>query len=303
MIIHMIHSCPRSGARNRLAAGKFAFVLLLAATALRATGQDMTNRLDSPGDGYFSGWFARVSRIQAEQPHWITPMTTVTPRLEEEFRFDQSWESTSKGSQVTSYGAGKGLELIPFDNIEVILGVPAWQAYNKPAGMDGFADDSFLFKYRLAAANEENGNYIATAFLGLGVPTGKEKLTSDNYTVTPTIAVGKGWGDFDVQSTLGLSIPDNGSAPKGAGMPLQLNTALQYRLAGVLWPEVEVNYTYWGNGEHEGKNQVFLTPGFLLGRFPIWNRVGVTFGLAYQAALTDKPTFNHNFLLSMRIPF
>jgi len=115
--------------------------------------------------------------------------------------------------------------------------------------------------------------------------------------------LGKGWGNFDVQSTLGVSIPDNGAAADGSGTPLQINTALQYNLIKVLWPEVEVNYTYWGNGEHEGKNQVFVTPGFLLGRFPIWNRVGVTIGLAYQVALTDKPTFNHNFLLSMRIPF
>jgi len=292
------HKFKRSSAR--------AFAVFLLLTALmsgRAPAQDSTNRLDSPGNGYFSDWFARVSRIQSEQPHWITPMTTVTPRLEEEFRYDQSWESNNKGSHITSYGSGKGLELIPWDNIEVILGVPAWQSYNKPAGKDGFADDSFLLKYRIAAADEENGNYIVTAFLGLSVPSGKQQLTEDHYIVTPTLALGKGWGDFDVQQTLGVSIPDEGAAPEGSGTPMQINTALQYRLIKVLWPEVEVNYTYWGNGEHTGKNQVFLSPGFLLGRFPIWNRVGVTIGLAYQVALTDAPTFNHNFILSMRIPF
>jgi len=230
-------------------------------------------------------------------------MTTVTPRLEEEYRYDQSWEDKNKGTRVTSYGSGKGLELIPWDNIEVILGVPAWQSYNKPSGIDGFADDSFLLKYRIVAANEENGNYIMTAFLGLSVPSGKQQLTEGRYIVTPTLAWGKGWGDFDVQQTAGISIPDNGATSEGYGTPLQINTALQYRLIKVLWPEVEVNYTYWANGEHTGKNQVFLSPGFLLGRFPIWNRVGVTVGLAYQEALTDKATFNHNLILSMRIPF
>src|SRR5438094_10670480 len=35
------------------------------------------------------GWFARVARAQATQPHWITPVV-VTPRLEEEFRYDIS---------------------------------------------------------------------------------------------------------------------------------------------------------------------------------------------------------------------
>ena len=303
MTIQCILLCARSGKLKRVAAFKFTLLVLLAAAPWRVTGQDATNLMESPGDGYFSDWFARVSRIQAEQPHWITPMTTVTPRLEEEYRYDQSWETTSSGSKVTSYGGGKGLELIPYDNIEVILGVPAWQNYNKPDGKDGFADDSFLLKYRVAAANQENGNYIVTGFLGLSVPTGQHELTEHHYIVTPTIALGKGWGDFDVQSTLGVSIPDNGAAPEGSGTPLQINTAFQYNLLKVLWPELEVNYTYWGNGEHEGKNQVFLSPGFLLGRFPIWNRVGVTIGLAYQVALTDKPTFNHNFLLSMRVPF
>jgi hypothetical protein len=290
---------------SRLAgfAGGNLALLVFAAAPFAALGQDSTNRLEAQTDGYFADWFARVSRIQAEQPHWITPMTTITPRLEEEFRYDQSWESNNKGSHITAYGSGKGLELIPCENVEIILGVPSWQSYNKPAGIDGFADDSFLVKYRIAAANEENGNYIVTAFLGLSVPSGKERLTAHHYVVTPTIALGKGWGDFDVQSTLGVSVPDNGAAPEGSGTPLQINTALQYRLIKVLWPEVEVNYTYWGNGEHTGKNQVFITPGFLLGRFPIWNRVGVTLGLGYQIALNDNPTFNHNFIVSLRIPF
>ena len=301
MKIHLTRLFSFAGVADRSAARKSALLLLLAATPLGVMGQDMTNRIESPGGGYFSDWFARVSRIQAEQPHWITPMTTVTPRLEEEFRYDQSWETTSKGSQVTSYGGGKGLELIPWDNIEVILGVPAWQAYNKPSGMDGFADDSFLLKYRIAAANEENGNYIVTAFLGLAVPTGQHEITTDHYTVTPTIALGKGWGDFDVQSTLGISVPDDGTAAAGPATPLQSNTAFQYRVIKVLWPELEVNYTYWANGEHTGKEQVFLTPGFIIGRLPIWERVGLTIGLGYQVALTHDATFNHNFIISARL--
>ncbi|HEX3716898.1 MAG TPA: hypothetical protein VH595_02940 [Verrucomicrobiae bacterium] len=266
--------------------------------AVAASGQE-TNLTSG---GYFGDWFARVTKIQSEQPHWITPMTTVTPRLEEEVRYDQSWETSDNGSRTTTFG-GKGLELIPCENVEVILGIPAWASHSHPEGEDGFGDESFLVKYRIASGNEDNGNYIATAFLQLTVPTGSKHNTSDNYTVTPTLAGGKGWGDFDIQATAGLSIPDNGTAPKGAGTPLQINTAFQYRLIKVLWPEVEVNYEYWPNGEHEGKEQVFLTPGFLIGRLPIWERVGMTIGLGYQFALTDNPTFNHNFIVSERIPF
>jgi hypothetical protein len=281
--------------------------LFLAAALPRITaGQDATNQvntLSSSGDGYFSGWFARVSKVQAEQPHWITPLTTITPRLEEELRYDQSWETTSSGTRLTSFGYGKGLELIPAENVEVILGIPAWQSRNKSDEHDGFADESFLFKYRLASANEDNGNYIVTGFLGLQVPTGSIDNSTHHYTVTPTIASGKGWGDFDIQNTLGIGIPDNGTARDGAGTPLQINTAFQYRLIKMLWPELDVNYTYYPNGEHTGLNQVFLTPSFIVGRLPVWERVGVTVGLGYQVAVTDKPNYNHNFIVSVRLPF
>jgi hypothetical protein len=62
-----------------------------------------------------------VSKAQAEQPHWMTPLVTVTPRLEQEYRYDQSIESMPGGNTLTSYGGGKGLELIPAENVEVII--------------------------------------------------------------------------------------------------------------------------------------------------------------------------------------
>ncbi len=124
---------------------------------------------------YFLDWFPRVTRIQSEQPHWVTPLVTVTPRLEEEYRYDQFFQSQPHGTTIDNFGGGKGLELIPWENIEVILGVPAWIAHNgmkihgtkkKIAPSDGWADETFLLKYRLLSANEENGNYILTLFLG-----------------------------------------------------------------------------------------------------------------------------------------
>ena len=39
-------------------------------------------------DGFFADWFNMVSETQAEQPHWITPLNTMAPRLEQEFRYD-----------------------------------------------------------------------------------------------------------------------------------------------------------------------------------------------------------------------
>ena len=64
---------------------------------------------NGPADNsYFGTWFERVSRTQAEQPHWITPLFTTTPRLEQEFRYDIGWQNTPRGD-LTNFGSGKGL--------------------------------------------------------------------------------------------------------------------------------------------------------------------------------------------------
>ena len=86
--------------------------------------------LSSPVIKYFEDWFPRVTRIQSEQPHWVTPLVTVTPRLEEEYRYDQLWQAQPHGKALDNFGANKGLELIPFQNTEIILGVPGWVAHN-----------------------------------------------------------------------------------------------------------------------------------------------------------------------------
>jgi len=256
---------------------------------------------------YFADWFPRVTQIQSEQPHWVTPVVTVTPRLEEEYRYDQSWQANRKGVATDNFGNGKGLELIPFQNIEIILGVPNWVAHNgaikhgHDAATDGWADETFLVKYRIVSANEENGNYILTAFMGFSAPTGDDGNSNRHGVFTPTIAGGKGFGDFDIQSTAGISLPDGGL--QRLGMPVAWNTTLQYRVFHYFWPEFEVNYTWWPNGEREGQSQVFLTPGILIGRIPIHQRLGLTFGFGYQVAVTRNPMYNHAAILTGRIPF
>jgi hypothetical protein len=268
--------------------------------------------LMSPVVQYFADWFPRVTRIQSEQPRWITPLVTVTPRLEEEFRYDQLWQAQPHGKALDNFGANKGLELIPFENTEIILGVPGWIAHNgtlppppkkgaaKP-DVDGWADETFLVKYRLLSANEESGNYILTVFMGFSAPTGSDGNSSRHALFTPTVAFGKGWGDFDFQSTLGITVPNGGMQRLGA--PLAYNTAFQYRLFKYFWPEFEVNYTWWPNGEKDGINQVFLTPGLIIGRIPIHNRVGMTFGAGYQVAVTHHPAYNNAVIATGRIPF
>jgi len=54
-----------------------------------------------------------VDATQAEQPHWMTPIATTTPRLEEEFRYDQFFQKLGNGGTQDNFDGGKGLELIP----------------------------------------------------------------------------------------------------------------------------------------------------------------------------------------------
>jgi len=259
---------------------------------------------------FVDDWQARATRIQSEQPHWVTPLTTVTTRLEQEYRYDQFFQSAQNGHAVNNFGGSKGLELIPYYNTEVILGVPAWINHGGSIELptkkhavttDGWADETFLLKYRLLSSNEEHGNYIVTAFMGFSAPTGDEGNSAGHGLFTPTIAGGKGFGDFDVQSTLGITFPCGGE--DRLGWPLAWNTAFQYHVFKYFWPELETNYTWFAKGTRTGQQQLYLTPGILFGRFPIHNRLGVTLGAGYQVAVTKDRGYNNAVVLSGRIPF
>jgi hypothetical protein len=252
-------------------------------------------------DGYFANWFARVDKAKDEQPHWITPLATTTPRLEEEYRYDQLWQVNGKGTTTDNFDGGKGLELIPFEKVEVIFNVPPYLAHNDPAVHDGFGDMAFLVKYRLLSANESHGNYILTAFLGWSLPTGDHKNGSAHAVITPTIAYGKGVGNFDLQGTFGVGLPASDTALLGRNY--LWNNTFQYRVSRKLWPEVEFNSTFFQNGMNDGQKQNFATPGLVIGRLRLWSRVGFTFGGGYQIATTRFHTSNHNAILSIRLPF
>ena len=246
-------------------------------------------------------WLERVTATQAEQPHWVTPVATVTPRLEQEFRYDFLHQNLQSGFEQWNIGGGKGLELIPTSRTEVLINVPPYFDHSDPRAFDGFGDASFLVKYRLLSRNEQHGNAIVTAFLGATVPTGSHRNGAAAGTITPTIAGGKGWGRFDVQSTLGVTLPVD--HVEEIGRPVLWNTAFQYHVKRLFWPEVEVNSTFWNGGTQGGKKQTFITPGVVLGRFPIHHRLAFTFGAGVQIAATHYHPTNHNVIVSLRLPF
>ena len=252
-------------------------------------------------DGYFADWFQRVDKAKEEQPHWVTPVAVTTPRLEEEVRYDQLWQTNNAGFTANNYDGGKGLELIPAERVEVIFNVPPYIVHNDAAVRDGFGDASFLVKYRLLSANEQHGNYILTAFLGLSVPTGDHKNGALHPVITPTIAYGKGTGNLDVQGTFGVAMPTADTALLGRSF--LWNNAVQWRVMRKIWPEVEANTTFFQDGPNRGKKQNFITPGLIFGRLPLAGRVGLTFGAGFQIATTTFHATNHNGILTVRFPF
>jgi hypothetical protein len=252
-------------------------------------------------DSFWSNWLARSDRAKADQPSWMTPLVTVTPRLEQEFRTDFLVEPMPTRDDLVNFGNGKGLELIPNERVELLFNVPPYLEHNDPKIHDGFGDVSFVGKYRLFSSVQESGNYILTVFLAGSIPTGSYRNGARGGVVTPTIAGGKGWGKFDVQSTFGAGLPT--SHTNTIGHALAFNTAFQYHVTPRLWPELEVNSTFWRDGTLDGKKQTFLTPGLILGRFKLRGRLAMAFGAGFQVAVTHYHAYNHALIFTVRFPF
>jgi hypothetical protein len=287
--------------------------LSFAAGALLAAMAAASGAQTAPGDSFIRKYQARVTATQSEQPHWVTPLATVTPRLEQEVRSDFVRQTNTKLYDTWNYGNGKGLELIPMRRVELLFNVPSFFNHSQPGVKDGFGDVSFNSKFRFFARNEERGNAIVTGFFAATIPTGKDANGSCCAVVTPTLAVGKGFGLLALTSTLGGSLPVTNA--KGLGHTMTWNNVAQYRLArtGVarfFWPEVEVNSSFYSGGANEGKIATFATPGIIVGRVPLSHdaegrpgRLGLTFGAGEQIALTHFHTYNHGILLTARVPF
>lgn len=276
----------------------FAVLFAFGLSPVPTWAQNATTR--SSDGSFLSDWFQRSSRAESEQPHWAAPMFTVTPRLVQQFRYDMGWQLNS-GFTNANYGSGKGLELVPLDRVELYVSTPPYLTHTRPGVNDGIGDMTFLFKYRAAAGNPENGNYVVTAMLAASVPTGTYTNGAREALLTPTLALGKGWGNFDLQGTAGVTVPTGDMNVLGS--PVVLNATAQYHLSKYLWPEVEVNSTMWANGKNDGKKQVFLSPGLVVGKVHLWKRLGFAVGGGVQIAATQFHAYEHNWVTSVRFPF
>ncbi|HLH11429.1 MAG TPA: hypothetical protein VKV77_06055 [Methylovirgula sp.] len=309
-------------ARPLAALGLGVAAMIGAASAARATDIFSENPVpvfagptDNPVEDYFLHWFDRVNEAQATQPHWMTPLATVTPRLEQEIRYDQSLQQLGNGADVINFDGGKGLELIPTTMNEILINAPNYEERYVRSPAQAFGDWNFLtVKQRIVSEPEDKGNYIVSTFLGVQAPMLSSPFTNKAWMITPTLAAGKGFGDFDIQATVGVPVPL--SHESTIGTSLATNVAFQYHIAQYFWPEVELNDTYWFDGQRAHLNQLFVTPGIIFGRFKIGQDtptrpINLIVGVGYQVAVTPPikltpaltPTFDHGWLMTARMSF
>lgn len=276
------------------------FVSTLALTLIATTvmAQDQNRQAKT---GLFRKWRKMSAKVQRSQPDWLSPLATTSGRLKDELRFDVWRQPTPNGNTNWQLGGNKGFEFISSSRTQILLGVPTYnlQSPNGPPG--GFGDLPLQLKVRIASAPVSEGNYLLTFVLGATVPTGAHRYGSGDAILTPTIAMGKGWGRFDTQSTIGINLPAGSTAR--LGRQIQWNTAFQYRAKWKLWPELEVNSMFYKTGKFEGEKQVFLTPGLGFGRIRLGKGLRFSSAVGTQIAVTRFHTYNHRWMFSERLSF
>lgn len=250
---------------------------------------------------FFSHWDERALQAQRDQPNWLTPVVTSTARLKQEVRYDVLWQWNGGDTNSGNFGNSKGFTTIPIDRVEISINPPPYIVHNGSKLRDGFGDFSFMLKFRFAAANREHGDYALTAFVSTSFPTGSYRNGSPHPVITPTIAGGKGLGDFVYQGTFGSDLPSAQTAL--LGRRLILNNAVQYRRWGRFWPEMEINSNFYSQGPNDGKKQVYATPGISAGRFVIYRNLQLTMGAGMEFALTRFHSYEHQAVFTMRLPF
>ena len=264
-------------------------------------GQNDASGSNSYKNDWVHSWLRKVDQARASQPHFVSPIVTTHIMLVQQFRYDISWQQDPAGGTVTSnYGASHGLEIIPTTRLEVGIFPPSYLVHQSNVP-DGFGDFSWQVKFRAFSATEGKGDYFVGFFLGGSFPTGTPPNGLGHTVLSPTFAAAKGIGPWDIQSTIGANLPTSGT--NLLGRAIVFNTAVDYRIKGKVWPMLEQNSIFWSGGTLDGKKEVFLTPGLVLGGFPLADRLHLSVGGGVQIAATSFHQYNHRWILSVRFPF
>jgi hypothetical protein len=254
---------------------------------------------------FFTRWQDRVRKTSAQQPGWAVPVVAPPSGIVQLARIDVLHQWTSTHTSTWNYGNSKGFNFIPYYKTEIDVNLPPYIEHNSPKTIDGAGDFSMVLKYRPFSGNAEGGNYSTAFQIAATGATGSYKNGTARTTINPTLIVGKGFGRFDVQSSLG------GTLPVGSihtiGRTIVWNTVAQYQIRKIFWPEIEVNSSFYHLGPNDGKNQTFITPGLMISRIKLrkepTDRLGLVFGGGMQIATSSFHAYNHGLVLTGRLTF
>jgi hypothetical protein len=272
-------------------------LLALLSTAAFAQQPTSTN--------FFYAWENRVRATLSRQPSFPIPVIAPSSQMVQLFRFDFLHEYAPARTTTWIYDNGKGLNLIPFANTEIDINIPTYVQHNNPKVVDGAGDFSTVIKFRPFASNDKHHDYSLGGQVAVSVPTGSYKNGTLVSTVTPTVMGGKGFGPFAIQSTIGAILPT--SETTTIGRTVTWNTTAQYRVGKIFWPELEANSNYYHEGPNNGKNQTFVSPGFMVSKINFrhtpGNRLALIFGAGFQVATSTFHSYNHAFVFTSRFAF
>lgn len=261
---------------------------------------------------YLDDWNDRVEAARSTQPSWSSPLVTTTAMVEQRLRFDTSFQHAGNGAATTDLDGGKGVDLIITETTELQIAAAPYLIRTTPSGkgeISGFNDwPVFRIKERLLSSPEDAGDYVLSAWVQTQAATGVNALTSNAFEILPTVGFGRGFDAFVIQGTFGAVLPLEHEGI--LGNQLAGNLALQYHIARLFWPQIEANWTHWLGGERDAKDQVLLTPGIVLGRLSLTDRLKFTCGVGYQFAVAPKyqpkpllPAEDNAWIVTTRLTF
>jgi len=252
---------------------------------------------------FYQRFRANNSSMAALQPAFVTPLVEPDPRLIQYLKASFSNEYTAAGTQTVSYGNSRGGGIIVAHRVELDY-MPASYIQHNSSAVDGLGDTSVLAKVRIASGGAEHGSFAIAAILSHCFATGTYKNGAVTDSFGPTMAAGYAFRRFDVQSSLGATMPTGKIATQGR--TIAWNALTQAHATPHLWFEIENNATYYFSGSHDGKMQNFVTPAaFYVVRRKEWKPTHAffIFDAGMQIATSGFHIYNHNLISEMRILF
>jgi hypothetical protein len=253
---------------------------------------------------FYERFRAHNAHMTGVQPTWMGPMIQLDSRLTQSARISFSNSYTPARTHTVNYGNYHTVGLIFGDRVQVNLIAPPYIQNNYAPQRDGFGDAQVETKYRIASGNAEHGNYALTAKLTYNAPAASHQNGAATTVLVPTLAAGRAWGRFDVQTALGGVLPTGKIAVQGRAV--EWNTTAQVLAGEHLWLDVEDNALFNRGGPFDGKTQNFLTPAaFYTVRRKEWKptHAVVVLGLGMQIATSRFYFYNHNLIPEVRILF